>query len=143
MAQAIELTIVPESDCALAAVHTHFAQRRLAGETEGEPDAEVAAQRQRVEVTNALEQAVARCEAGNFDAAQHLLRENAERLRSSPAKTPVSDALLGELNDAQQRMCSRQAFSSGGHAEVADAMQMYRMERCTNTCQSIKSSKRL
>lgn len=207
MAQAIELTIVPEGDCALAAVHTHFAQRRLAGEAgpvvvsipdafagerrnivvelrvpaqsdpatllrtsaqyravrppalvqtpevllaaartpepEGEPDAEVTAQRQRVEVTNALEQAVARCEAGNFEEAQHVLRENAERLRSSPTKTPVSDALLGELDDARQRMCSRQAFSSGGHAEVADAMQMYRMERCTNTSSATKSSKRL
>lgn len=102
-------------------------------EPEGEPDIEVFAQRQRVEVTSALEQAIAHGEAGHFEEAQALLSTNAARLRASPMKTPVTEALLGELDDAYHRASSSVAWESGGQAEIADAMNMHKWQRCTNT----------
>jgi len=111
-------------------------------EPDGEPDIEVFAQRQRVEVTGALEEAIAHGEAGHFEEAQKLLSTNAARLRASPVKTPVTEALLGELDDAYQRASSPAAWESGGQAEIADAMNMHKWQRCTNTAGSAtKTSK--
>merc|ERR1712224_383591 len=50
-----------------------YAERTL--EPEGEPDAEVVEQRQRIEVTNALENSLMQCEQGHFDKAKEVLSE--------------------------------------------------------------------
>jgi len=113
-------------------------------EPEGEPDAEVAAQRQRVEVTDALEAAIRHGEEGRFGAAQEVLRRQEGRLRSAPCGARLSGALLGELEDAQRRLSSAEEWQQGGHAEVTDAMWTHRTERCTSTVSaSQKSSKSL
>merc|ERR1712139_661326 len=106
------------------------AQRTM--EPEGEPDAEVMAQRQRIEVTNVLESAIAQGEQGNFDQAQKVLKHHADNLRNARVKTHVADALLAEVEDAQHRLSSSAAWQMGGHAEVTDAMWMHRNQRCTN-----------
>lgn len=202
-AQLIELRIIPEGGCNLAAIHTHFTQRREDGdcgavivqipdafegerrdvvvelrvpatsvdgcmpllrasarylsvrdratvqtpevhleaertaEPEGEPDAEVVEQRQRIEVTDALERAIAHCEEGNFDQAQDGLSQHAERLRNTSVKTRVSVALLTELEDAQDRLRDNQSWQHGGHAEVTNAMCIHKYQRCTNTSESM------
>lgn len=116
-------------------------------EPEGEPDAEVTAQRQRVEVTNALERAIRQGQEGRFEEARGVLEEHAQRLRSSPVETAVAPALLAEVEDAQHRLSSREEWERGGHAEVSDAMWMHRSQRCTNMTVSTglvqKSSKGL
>jgi len=101
-------------------------------EPEGEPDVEVVAQRQRVEVTDALERAIAHGEAGRFDEARKELGQHEAALRGSRVQTEVTLALLAEVQDAQQRVSSEQAWRRGGHAEVADALHMNRAQRCTN-----------
>jgi Mg-chelatase subunit ChlD len=133
-----------------AAVQTQLVQLRAerTAEPEGEPDAEVVEQRQRIEVTNALENSIAQCEQGHFDKAQEVLSQRAESLRRNSAQTPVSLALLAEVEDAQDRLKDEQAWKNGGHAEVSNAMWMHRQQRCTNTDESMsfrceKSSKAL
>jgi len=101
-------------------------------EPEGEPDLEVTTQRQRIEVTNALEQAISQGEQHRFDEAQLMLDQNISKLRSSPAQNDVSKALLAELNDARCRLSSAAEWEKGGHAELTDAMWMHRHQRCTN-----------
>jgi len=115
------------------AVHLH-AERTA--EPEGEPDAQVVEQRQRIEVTNALETSLRDCEQGHFDKAREVLSQNAESLRRNPAQTPVSLALLAEVEDAQDRLKDEQAWLHGGHAEVSNAMWMHKQQRCTNTDES-------
>merc|ERR1712232_965096 len=117
-------------------------------EPEGEPDEEVTTQRHRIEVTNALEQAIAQGEQGRFEDAQCMLDQNIDKLTSSPAQNDTSKALLAELTDARGRMSSAADWERGGHAELTDAMWMHRHQRCTslahtstNTVQ--KSSKQL
>merc|ERR1712224_1105823 len=105
-------------------------------EPEGEPDAEVMAQRQRIEVTNVLERAIAQGEQGNFDQAQRELSQHVENLRNARVKTQVADALVMEVQDAQHRLSSSSAWQQGGHAEVTDAMWMHRNQRCTNMVES-------
>jgi len=105
-------------------------------EPEGEPDIEVTAQRQRVEVTNALEQAIAQGERGEFDEAQLMLDQNIERLQRSPAQNEVSEALLSELTDARHRLSSASSWNDGACAELTDAMWMHRHQRCTNISES-------
>merc|ERR1711881_75039 len=117
-------------------------------EPEGEPDEEVTTQRQRIEVTNALEQAISKGEQSQFEEAQTMLDRNIERLRSSPAQNDVSKALLTELNDARCRLSSAAEWEKGGHAELTDAMWMHRHQRCTNmtvskSCSVAKCSKEL
>lgn len=101
-------------------------------EPEGEPDEEVTTQRQRIEVTNALEQAIAHGEEGRFEDAQSMLDQNIQKLRSSPAQNETSKALLGELDDARCRLSSAADWQDGGQAELTDAMWMHRNQRCTN-----------
>lgn len=117
-------------------------------EPEGEPDVEVTTQRHRVEVTNALEQAISHGGQGRFVEAQNMLDQNIQKLRSSKAQTAVSQALLAELDDARCRMSSAAEWEKGGQAELTDAMWMHRHQRCTNVSASAsnrvtKSSKQL
>merc|ERR1712151_1468543 len=105
-------------------------------EPEGEPDIEVTTQRQRIEVTNALEQAIAHGQEGKFEAAQEMLQQNITKLRSNQRQTDVTTALLGELNDAHCRLKSASDWNDGGLAEVTDAMWMHRNQRCTTMVNS-------
>lgn len=101
-------------------------------EPEGEPDEEVTTQRHRIEVTNALEQAIGQGEQGRFEDAQRMLDQNIAKVRSSPAQNEVSKALISELSDARCRLSSAADWERGGHAELTDAMWMHRNQRCTN-----------
>merc|ERR1712151_12692 len=101
-----------------------------------EPDSEVTTQRQRIEVTNALEQAVAHGQEGKFEVVQEMLQQNITKLRSNQRQTDVTTALLGELNDAHCRLKSASDWNDGGLAEVTDAMWMHRNQRCTTAVNS-------
>jgi len=115
------------------------AQRTSTAEPEGEPDAEVVEQRQRVEVTTALESAIAQGEQGHFDKAQEVLAKSADVLRQSRAQTNVSRALLAEVQDAQDRLKDERAWRHGGQAEVTNAMCMHKQQRCTTTDESVSA----
>jgi len=103
---------------------------------EAEPDAEVSAQRERVEVTTALRESAAQSDLGQFDQAQHMLDVADRRIKSKRTKSHMSDALCEELADAQSRMRNRSMWEGGGRAEVHDATQMHTMQRSTNCMQS-------
>jgi len=105
-------------------------------EPEGEPDAEVTAQRQRVEVTDSLEAAIKHGEEGRFGFAQEVLQKTADRLKQDTSETKLSRALMSEVEDAQSRLSSAEEWQQGGRAEVTDAMWMHRGERCTTTVES-------
>jgi uncharacterized protein YegL len=111
------------------------AQRVAEPQPEAEPDEQVSAQRERVEVTRALEEASAASDLGQFDRALHTIDECHGRLKSSGRRTSVSDAMEQELEDARERMRNRAAWEQGGRAELMDAAQMHKMQRCTNTMQ--------
>lgn len=104
---------------------------------EMEPDVEVSDQRDRVQVTRALEQAAQCSDEGQFEQAQQLLRE--QRSKVSKRLSPVAEALSLELEDAEGRMRSRSSWQVGA-AEVKDAFQMHKMQRCTNVTISSSSS---
>jgi len=106
---------------------------------EDEPDQEVSAQRERIEVTRALQQAAAQSDQGHFDEACRVLDVTDQRMKSNKTKTHLSEALGGELADARERMRSRSMWEGGGRAEVNDATQMHKMQRCTNMMQSSSS----
>mmetsp|Transcript_9730 Transcript_9730/g.22333 ORF Transcript_9730/g.22333 Transcript_9730/m.22333 type:complete len:628 (-) Transcript_9730:51-1934(-) len=116
------------------------AERVEEAQPEAEPDEEVSAQRERVEVTQALQEAAAHSDEGRFEAAQQVLEAADQRLESAgrKEKTRVHNALAQELADARGRMKSRGAWEQGGRAEVRDACQMHKMQRCTNTSSSSK-----
>jgi len=105
---------------------------------EMEPDEEVIQQRDRVEVAQTLETAVAHGEAGQFEQAQALLASHEERIRGKH-KHAISDTLAVELQDARSRLQSRASWMDGGMAELNDAKQMHRMQRTTNVTVSSKS----
>jgi len=104
-----------------------------------EPDEEVSAQRERVEVMQALQAAATHGEGGDFQGAQSVLTAAEDRMSRKGKKTRMTDALGAELADAKSRMASRSAWESGGRAEVKDAVQMHQVQRCTNIAQSSKS----
>jgi len=106
---------------------------------EAEPDQEVSAQRERIEVTRALQQAAAQSDQGHFDEACRVLDVTDQRMKSNKTKTHLSEALGGELADARERMRSRSMWEGGGRAEVHDATQMHKMQRSTNMIQSSSS----
>merc|ERR1719272_1798486 len=62
-----------------------YLHAQITAEPEGEPDAQVVEQRQRVEVTGALKSAIAEGEEGHFDKAQEVLQKSADVLRKSRA----------------------------------------------------------
>merc|ERR1712031_73680 len=104
---------------------------------EAEPDEEVSAQRERVEVTRALQDAAEASDQGQFDQALQVLDLCENKLMSSRAKSsPVHEALGQELTDAKSRMRNRSVWEQGVRAEVEDATQMHQMQRCTNMMQS-------
>jgi len=106
-----------------------------------EPDAEVTSQRHRVEVAQTLEEAAAHGDAGQFDAAQQVLEAQGRKMKASKCMTPISENLVLELQDAQNRMQSRSSWEHGGMAEVKDAMNMHYRQRTTN-CSISKASTR-
>merc|ERR1712125_172411 len=57
---------------------------------EAEPDEEVSAQRERVEVTRALQEASTQSDRGNFEEAQRTLEQADQRVKSKRARTPLS-----------------------------------------------------
>jgi hypothetical protein len=98
---------------------------------EMEPDEEVSAQRHRVEVTRALQEAARQGDDGNFEDAQQVLSACEQRLERGK-RTAMSANLCLELKDAHQRLRSRSVWEHGGRAEVQDACQMHSIQRCTN-----------
>merc|ERR1712070_664360 len=107
---------------------------------EAEPDEEVSAQRDRVEVTQALQQATAQSDIGNFTEAQRVLDVTDQRMKCKKVKTKMAEAMCSEIADAKNRTQSRAAWESGGRAEVRDAMQMHTMQRSTNMMVSSSAS---
>jgi len=112
------------------------AQRIEEPQPEAEPDEEVSAQRERVEVACALQEAAAASDKGQFDQALQVIDACDNRMKSAKKKSSVSEPLKQELMDARNRMQSRAAWELGGSAEVKDAAQMHKMQRCTNTMQA-------
>lgn len=123
------------------------AQRVEEPQPEAEPDEEVSAQRDRIEVTRALQQASAQSDLGQFSEAQRVIEAADQQMKRKKAKTAMSEALCSELQDAKCRMQSRSDWESGGRAEIRDAMQMHNMQRATNLMPSSsafsKSSKQM
>jgi len=99
---------------------------------EMEPDEEVSAQRDRVEVTRTLNDAAQASDSGQFQDAQRMLDTAEQRMNACKKKSPVIEALTRELQDARNRMQSRAMWEQGGRAEIRDAAQMHKMQRCTN-----------
>jgi len=106
---------------------------------EAEPDMEVTAQRERVEVTQTLLEASRQCDEGKFSEAQRALDGADQRMKERKCKSKLSSALSEEIADAKDRMRSRSMWEGGGRAEVGDACQMQQMERCTNAIASSSS----
>merc|ERR1712232_988083 len=65
---------------------------------EDEPDQEVTAQRERVEVTRTLQQASLQSDQGNFVQAQQMLEAAGQRMKSKKVKTRMSEALDQEID---------------------------------------------
>jgi len=114
------------------------AQRVEEPQPEAEPDEEVGAQRERFEVTRALQSAAQASDLGQFDQALQVIDECDTRMKAANRKyvTRVPEALGQELEDARNRMRSRAAWEQGGRAELRDATQMHMMQRCTNIMQA-------
>lgn len=112
------------------------AQRVEEPQPEAEPDEEVSAQRERVEVTRTLQDAAAASDRGQFEDALHMLDEADKRMKCAKKQSPLTEALGQELADARNRMRSRSMWEQGGRAECLDAAQMHKMQRCTNMMQS-------
>jgi len=112
------------------------AQRIEEPQPEAEPDEEVSAQRERVEVTRALQDAAEASDKGQFDQALQVIDACDNRMKLAKKKSPVSESLEQELVDARNRMQSRATWELGGRAEVRDAAQMHKMQRCTNMMQA-------
>ncbi|OLQ11054.1 Inter-alpha-trypsin inhibitor heavy chain H4 [Symbiodinium microadriaticum] len=113
-----------------------FVQRTEEPQPEQEPDAEVADQRERVEVAKALATAATKSDSGQFDEARSLLKRQREKV--SRRTSHITQALTLELEDAEHRMESQLSWQTG-HAEVRDALSMHRMQRCTNSLMSSSS----
>merc|ERR1712087_550719 len=112
------------------------AERVEETQPEAEPDEEVSVQRERIEVTQTLQDAAAASDRGQFEDALLMLDEADKRMKSAKHKSPLTEALGQELADARNRMQSRSMWEQGGRVECLDAAQMHKMQRCTNTMQS-------
>lgn len=106
---------------------------------EAEPDQEVHAQRERVEITRTLQEASHQSDQGNFTEAQAMLESANVRMKSKTLKTRMNEALCQELEDASHRMRNSSMWEQGGRAEVFDACQMHKMQRSTNVNMSSRS----
>merc|ERR1712176_1609138 len=76
---------------------TMEARRVEEPQPEAEPDEEVSAQRERVEVTRALQDAAEASDRGQFDQALQVIEECDNRMKQSKKKSPVSEAMEQEL----------------------------------------------
>jgi len=108
---------------------------------EMEPDDDVCVQRERVEVTKALQEATEFSERGQFEEAQRLLNGQVSKMKAAQKKTAFSSSLEEELQEARQRMTNKAEWSSGGAADVKDTMQMHSMQRSTNIMESRSCTK--
>lgn len=93
---------------------------------EQEPDEDVCLQRERVEVKQALKEAMEYGNRGHFQLAQDALSKAKQNLRQG------STQLQQQLQEAQFQMQTPLQYSSGGHAAMSDAYQMHSVQRCTN-----------
>lgn len=105
-----------------------------------EPDEEVSAQRERVEVARTLKEAAEQSDRLDFEGARQALLCKANSMKAKKKATRMSPALLLELEDASARMSSRVAWEAGGRAEVHDSCQMHQTQRCTNMSVSKQSA---
>jgi len=105
------------------------AQRVEEPQPEAEPDEEVSAQRERVEVTRALQDATEASDRGQFDQALQVIEQCDGRMKNAKKKTKITEALeqaklllngrhADRIQDALQfgasgpgRLCSRQGHS--------------------------------
>jgi len=109
---------------------------------EVEPDEEVAAQRERVEVTRALNDAAAASDRGQFDVALQVIEECDGRMKRAKKQTVASRTLTLQLMDARQSMQDREAWENGGRAELRDAAQMHSIQRTTSVLGEAGGSRR-
>lgn len=107
---------------------------------EVEPDEEVSTQRERIEVAQALKQAAACSDRGEFEEAQRVIERSEGQIQAKKKKTAYSGAMCLELQDAKSRMKSRADWEQGGRAEVSDARQMHAMQRCAMESGSSKAA---
>lgn len=105
---------------------------------EMEPDEEVGAQRHRVEVTRALQEAAKQGDNNKFEDAQQVLTACEQRLEKG-RQTPMSANLCLELKDAHRRLQSRADWEKGGRAQVTSCYQMHSMQSCTYMSPGIES----
>jgi uncharacterized protein YegL len=98
---------------------------------EEEPDEEVCLQRERVEVTNALQRAVEQGNQGNFTEAQQVL--SAAEVRMRPTSSPMSAMLVQQLHEAREQLRNSAVFEGRGRSMMYDACQMHSVQRCTNS----------
>lgn len=98
---------------------------------EQEPDEDVCVQRERVQVQQALKDAIEQGNRGDFESAQSLLSDAERRLRPTSHKSTVSVALCQQLQEAKDKM-DRSLFASEGRAFMSDVCQMHSVQRCTN-----------
>lgn len=121
-----------------AAVVLELERRPAEEQPEQEPDEEVTEHRQRVEVTNVLQEAIGACNQGNYEQARGALAGAKRSLQESVARkkhakrSQMQEALETELEDAERRCSSATLFRQGGGAEMQDAMMMMQQQRCTN-----------
>merc|ERR1711879_77662 len=99
---------------------------------EQEPDEDVCVQRERVQVKQALKDAMAQGNNGNFSSAQDILTEAEQQLRPAGKRSAASIALGQQLREAQSQMENRLQYERQGRAMMCDAMQMHAVQRCTN-----------
>jgi len=100
---------------------------------EQEPDEDVCLQRERVQVKQALKEAMEQGNSGNFSSAQDILTEAEQQLRPVGKRSAASVALGQQLREAHSQIENRSQYESVGRAMMSDAMQMHSVQRCTNT----------
>merc|ERR1711933_114201 len=99
---------------------------------EQEPDEDVCVQRERVQVQQALQEAVEKGDHGDFESAQHILSTAESRLRPTSQRCVTSAALGQQLQEARSQMQNRSRFEREGRAFMSDMCQMHSVQRCTN-----------
>jgi len=99
---------------------------------EQEPDEDVCVQRERVQVRQALKEAMEQGNCGNFTSAQDILTEAEQHLRPVDKRSAASAALGQQLREAHSQMEDRSQYERRGRSTMCDAMQMHSVQRCTN-----------
>jgi len=99
---------------------------------EQEPDEDVCVQRERVQVKQALKEAMDQGNCGNLTSAQDILTEAEQHLRPVGKRSAASAALGQQLREAHSQMEDRSQYERRGRSMMCDAMQMHSVQRCTN-----------